>query len=453
VRRALRAPLATAFAVALLGTALFAPGASALPATGVNVLYSGPDIPNLLAPLNAPYARVFVRWSEIETRPGVYDQGRLAYTDETIRNYHAGTKVIVDLSGTPGWANGGQGPTVPPSDPQAYANFARFLAARYAGVVAAWEIWNEEDAPTWYTGSVDQYTAMLKAAFPAVKAADPSATVLVGGLTGNDYHYLEQLYGLSAGPYFDAVGVHTDTACNLNSPYSYFRDADGRIDQFSFLGYREVHNVMAAHGDGAKAIWMTEFGWNVATGTCISGMWAGKKNAGVSEQNQALFMRQALHCVASDPYVPVMVWFQMRDAGPQDTSEDRFGLLGYSGAQRPAWKALQDYNSQGDTLTDPCGNFTGPKLKLIAPGGSKHFKGPLLIRVSASSDAGVPRISIFNDGKKIRNFTSKKAPTTLTGKIRWMGSKHIKRGKHTISAIAIDPQGNQSSVSVVVYHV
>jgi hypothetical protein len=292
---------------------------------------------------------------------------------------------------------------------------------------------------------------MLKAAFPAIKAGDPSATVLIGGLTGNDYHFLEQVYALGGGPYFDGVGVHTDTACNLNSPYSFFRDADGRIDQFSFLGYREVHNVMAAHGDGAKPIWMTEFGWNVATGTCVSGMWAGKKNAGVSEQNQALFLRQALHCVAADPYVPVMVWFDMRDVGTHDTSEERFGLLRFNGTERPAWKALADFNTQGDTIKDPCGNFTGPKLTLLAPGANKHYKGPLVIRVSATSDAGVPRISIFNDGKKIRNFTNKKAPTTLTGKIRWMGAKHLKRGKHTISAIAIDPQGNQSSVSVVVY--
>jgi hypothetical protein len=405
----------------------------------------------VIAPLNAPYARVFVRWNEIETGPGVYDQGRLGYTDQTIRNYRPGTKVIVDLSGTPGWANGGQGPTAPPSDPQAYANFAHFLAARYAGVVAAWEVWNEEDATGWYAGSVEQYTAMLKAAFPSIKSGDPSATVLIGGLTGNDYHYLEKIYALGGGPYFDGVGVHTDTACNLNSPYSFFRDSDGRIDQFSFLGYREVHNVMAAHGDGAKPIWMTEFGWNVATGTCISGMWAGKKNAGVSELNQALFLRQALHCVAADPYVPVMVWFDMRDVGSHDTSEERFGLLRSNGTERPAWNALADFNSLGDTIKDPCGNFTGPKLTLIAPGANKHYKGPLVIRVSASSDAGVPRISIFNDGKKIRNFTDKKAPTTLAGKIRWMGAKRLKRGKHTISATAIDPQGNQSSVSVAVY--
>jgi hypothetical protein len=440
-------------AIGLLAALWIAPAAaSGAPAMGVNLAWSGPDIPNLVAPLGGQYVRVFVRWSEIETARGVYDQGRLGYTDQTIRGYRPGTNVVVDLSGTPKWANGGQDPTVAPNNPQDYADFLHFLAARYRGVVAGWEIWNEEDAPVWFNGSAAQYTALLKAAFPAAKTASPGATVLVGGLTGNDYHFLEQIYANGGGPSFDAVAVHTDTACSIVSPYSYFRDADGRIDQFSFLGYREVHGVMQAHGDGAKPIWMTEFGWSTATGKCISGKWAGQKAAGVSETDQALFMRQALHCVAGDGYVPVMIWFQLRDAGPQDTAEQRFGLLHYNGAHKPSWKALQDYNAVGDTLHDACGNFSGPKLSLVAPKPNVHYKGPLLIKVAATSDYGVPRITIFDDGKRIRNFTNKRDPRLLKGKIHWMGAKHISRGKHVISALAIDPMGNQTTTSVAVFH-
>jgi hypothetical protein len=452
IRRARRA--ACTIVAAALALLLAPAGASAVaPTTGINLAWSGPDIPNLIAPLNAQYVRVFVRWNEIETAKGVYDQGRLGYTDETIRGYRPGTKVVVDLSGTPGWANGGQAATAPPANPQDYADFLHFLAARYRGQVAGWELWNEEDAPVWFTGSAAQYTALLQAAYPAVKAADPGATVLVGGLTGNDYHFLEQIYANGGGPAFDAVAVHTDTACNLVSPYSYFRDADGRIDQFSFLGYREVYKVMQAHGDGAKPIWMTEFGWSTTTSTCISGKWAGQKAGGVTEADQALFMRQALHCVAGDGYVPVMIWFELRNNGALNTSEDRFGLLRYDGTEKPAWQALQTYDAQGDTLHDACGNFSGPKLSLVAPRPNLRYHGPLLIKVSASSSYGVPRITIFNDGKRIRNFTSKAHPALLEGKIHWMGAKHISRGKHVISALAIDPMGNQTTTSVVVYHV
>ncbi len=99
-----------------------------------------------------------------------------------------------------------------------FAGAINYLANAFAGRVNAWEIWNEEDSTAWWTGTPAQYVGLLKAAYPAVKSADPSASVLVGGLTGNDASYLQALYASGAQGSFDAVGVHTDTACNVTSP-------------------------------------------------------------------------------------------------------------------------------------------------------------------------------------------------------------------------------------------
>ena len=44
---------------------------------------------------------------------------------------------------------------MPPSDPSDYARFAGALAKRFAGRVAAWEIWNEEDASLWWASGPD----------------------------------------------------------------------------------------------------------------------------------------------------------------------------------------------------------------------------------------------------------------------------------------------------------
>src|SRR5205807_10077381 len=102
------------------------------------------------------------------------------------------------------------------------------------------------------------------------------------------------------------------------------------------------------------------------------------------------------------------------------------GLLHYAGTQKPAWQALQSFDTQGDTLTDACGNFSGPKLTLVAPKPNLRYRGPLLINVSASSSYGVPRITIYSDGKKIRNFTSRAHPALLTGRINWkIGRAHV----------------------------
>ncbi len=80
----------------------------------------------------------------------------------------------------------------------------------------------------------------------------------------------------------------------------------------SFLAYREVHAVMLANGDD-KPIWMTELSWRTTSAVCSEGAWAGQKPEGVSEQQQATFLRQAYHCLAQDPYVQVALWFPLAD--------------------------------------------------------------------------------------------------------------------------------------------
>ena len=77
---------------------------------------------------------------------------------------------------------------------------------------------------------------------------DPSALVLAGASTGNDYPFLEGLYAAGAGESFDGVAVHTDTACLVTPPDSYYREADGRVGRFSFLGFREVAECWNATG-------------------------------------------------------------------------------------------------------------------------------------------------------------------------------------------------------------
>ncbi len=148
----------------------------------------------------------------------------------------------------------------------------------------------------------------------AVAAADPQALVLAAASTGNDYPFVEGLYAAGAGDAFDGVAVHTDTACSVASPDSYYRE-NGRVGRFSFLGFREVHAVLAEHGHGERPILMTELGWSATSTRCARGMWAGKKAAGVSEAQQASFLKLAYHCLNYYPYVRAALWFTLRDVG------------------------------------------------------------------------------------------------------------------------------------------
>src|SRR5258707_9593204 len=71
------------------------------------------------------------------------------------------------------------------SDPADYARIVGDLVNRYKGMgVHVYEVWNEpNNAAFWPSGpDAREYTALLKAARPAIRAADPTAWVAMAGL-------------------------------------------------------------------------------------------------------------------------------------------------------------------------------------------------------------------------------------------------------------------------------
>ena len=445
--------------------ALLVAAVMATPALGAasGVVVNGPEglsprSDGLVSDLGVGWVRLYVSWSTFEPGRGHLNQEQVEALERGLAGLPQGARVIVDVVHTPAWESGSTDQSAPPRNPADYAAFIGAMAKRFAGRVAAWEIWNEEDAPIWWTGAPDPaaYTALLRAAYPAVKAGDPHATVVLGGMTGNDYEFLNQLYEHGAKGSFDAVAVHTDDICNKLSPYEYLRNDPrgsypGQINRWAFLGYRTVHEVMLAHGDNSP-IWMTELGWSTYSRVCNSGAWAGQTAGGVSPQQQASFLSQAYHCLAQDPYVQVGIWFGLQDTEPFDNPRGQYGLLDSSLTPKPAYGALSDYAHNGDRLTEPCGNFSGPAITLVHPAQGGRYTGELSITVSASDPFGVHQISLYHDGILIRNFTAYPATPTLTGHMRWFGSLKISPGKHVLTVKAEDEKGNVSSASFVIYH-
>jgi len=246
--------------------------------------------------------------------------------------------------------------------------------------------------------------------------------------------------------------VHTDNACSITPPDSYYRDDAGRVGQFSFLGFREVHAVMDAHGDGAKPIVMSELGWS-ATGTrCARGAYAGKKAAGVTEAQQAANLKLAYHCLAGYPYVAQAMWFSLRDYGQPDTELNRYGLLRFDMSQRPAFGALADIAHHGDRMSGPCGDFDAPSVTVLNPTTGTQYAKDLVISASAR-DAQSPlgRITFYANGQKIRNFT---AGLKNGGPVQidWMGARNLPIGPVRVTIEALDSFGNTTTREVDVVH-
>lgn len=411
--------------------------------------------------LRPGWVRVWFNWDAIEPTPGGYSTYLLGEFRQFFASFPAGTKVDAVLVRTPSWA----GPAVygPPTSDQSFAGFANYVANYFGSQVSAYEIWNEEDSPTTWSGTPAQYVGLLSAAYPAIKAADPGATVMLGGLGANDYPYLQQLYQAGAEKYFDAVGVHTDDACSITSPYAFaYNPGTLQINRWSFLGFTTVHSVMAANGDASKPIFMTELGWATTQTTCDSGSSAGKRVAGVSDKKQALYLRQAYHCLAQPQYsyVTAGMWFDIADFAPQDTFRNRYGLMTYGLTPKPSFKAFANLSAHGDTLKGACGNFAGPSLRMYSPYNGEHYNGPLRITVSAKRNGKAPgdivgQIELFHDGQRIMYFNRVDASYhdgVLSGTLEWQGAKYLSPGPHVITAKVNNANGVTTTVKVTVFH-
>jgi Cellulase (glycosyl hydrolase family 5) len=416
------------------------------------------------------WVRAFLYWSDIEHSKGTYNKTTLGYYDKAIARLPAGVKVLLVVVGTPAWANAGAGQTVPPTNNQDYADFVHFLAGRFAGHVQAYEIWNEEDLNIWWDApNASRYVALLKPAYAAIKSADPAATVVLGGLTGNDYQFLQRIYDAGGKGSFDVVSDHTDTACGVASPESYIRDQSGLMDQDSFLSYREVAKVIAANEGVATdssglpqslptPIWLTEFGWAVSPKLCDAGAFAGKKAGGVTDAQQQQYMLQAFHCMATDKLVQVAFWFSLQDyPTPNDSPQGDYGLERLDGSRRPSFAGFSDYAHNGDRLTEACGNFTGPTVGFTSPDPTRRQskKNTLHIDVAAHSPAGVVHIALYwNVADPAHRIGLKAAqisqvdPSTMRAQIDWFGWRHDTVSR--LIAVASDPQGNTTSQTDVV---
>jgi hypothetical protein len=184
----------------------------------------------------ATWWRTFLFWDEVEptrTSPPTYDWRHYDPLFQTADRL--GLTVIAEIQGNPSWAA-----PLPGGPPRDFDQLAQFLAAaveRYDGDgyrdapgsprVTYWELYNEPDNTDaelarqgrgwgiWgHHGAA--YARMLRRVYPAIKAANPPAKVVFGGIAHDafipsgpfDPHFLDQVLAAGGGPYFDVMNFH-----------------------------------------------------------------------------------------------------------------------------------------------------------------------------------------------------------------------------------------------------
>lgn len=210
-----------------------------------------------LQALGVQDVRIAVPWVYVQPYAQSYDWAKL----DTIVGAAAARDmgVLGVIHATPAWEgailNGHP-------DPHDFAAFASAVATRYSGKISAYELWNEPNGVTFYSPvSPEDYTDLLKAAYPAIKTADPDAIVIGGvlgavktvpGITMNAPTFVQRMYAAGAHGYFDALSYHP---YHYTTPFSQGTDPDSPLEQVA-----AIRSLMVANGDGARQVWASEYG-------------------------------------------------------------------------------------------------------------------------------------------------------------------------------------------------
>ena len=298
------------------------------------------DVLTKLKAAGTQWIRLDLGWAMLQpSGAGSFDMGwGVPFTDSVVDEIHAdGFKLLVTFWRTPGWANGGAGETTLPTHPGDYANAIKWAAARYAGKVNAWEVWNEPNEPYSMTGTDPAaYATLLRAAYPAVHAGDPTAQVVFGGPSENDAPWIARAYAAGIHGSFDVMSTHPYMGPSNAAPET---ADDGTIYKLTHVA--AVHNLMTQYGDGDKPIWFTEFGWTSHANTSGMANW----ELGVTPQVQGDYLVRTLKLLkASYPYVTNAFWYEASDQHTGTTANiDNYGLLTSAFVPKPAYDAVAAY--------------------------------------------------------------------------------------------------------------
>ena len=283
----------------------------------------------------AGWVRIDINWAQIQAAGA--DDYDWTNIDDAVKAADArGMSVLGTIAYTPTWARPAATDGTYAPDPAQYAAFAAKAAAHYSALgVQDFEIWNEPNQVDAWTPkpNVAAYTTLLKDADTAIKAADPSATVITGGLAPaasdgtniSPVDFLQGIYADGGEGSFDAVGMHP--YCNPDLP----GQPDPASAWYQMYGTpTSLRSLMVAHGDGAKQIWGTEFG-------------APSSGApGVSAGFQAQTISRAYALWATYNWAGPLFFYEGRDNGSDQSSGwDNYGFATASFAPKPSYFAYQ----------------------------------------------------------------------------------------------------------------
>ncbi len=243
------------------------------------------------------------------------------YDSSIARLNKAGINVLGLLDYNPAWAKSTNAPLE--TWIADWGDFVYNVVARYGrerGQIKYWEMWNEPNLRRYgYLAGlrdIHDVVRMLNVARAAAKAADPEATVVLGGIssiwselpTPEDYDmgtFLRMLYDAGGWNSFDILAIHPYRP-GAPEASAWRRD----VAQDFEAELRVVDGLLAEFG--SKPVWLTEISWSSYDGPF-----------GVSDEEQAAFLVRMYLRALTHPAIERVFWYDLRDDTAPSAPYDR----------------------------------------------------------------------------------------------------------------------------------
>ena len=292
-----------------------------------NISYTDRDISNMK---NGGYSifRSTIPWSSVEKEKGGYTLPELCI-DRIDKIKENGIEALIVLSGNNSLYGENEFPKTD-EEVEGFANFCSYVAGELKGKVKYYEMFNEPNSLHNISG--ERYAKLIKAAYPAIKAADPEAYVLgvsqagIWWPTTCEATFMKQVFEAGGADYMDAVSVH---------PYP---DMSKKAVDENPVSYKEVMDCIVDAMCGAKLpIWITETGYSSVT----------NEYGSISDDEQAAFEVRLLVLFDEDGRADMMMKYQLRDLqeNPEkDWDQAHFGLTFNDGTPKPNYRTATAKN-------------------------------------------------------------------------------------------------------------
>lgn len=351
------------------------------------------------------YIRTEMNWNKYEAQKGVYELSvyQRRCLAEARKN---GVKLLVVL-GLGNELYSASENTIPKTDEEktAFYNYVYHLTKElehdYGDVVAAYELWNEPNHPSFnkdMAASGSDYASLAKTVRDALNAASAKCPLIGLSMTGvhdSDYFkWCEDAYKAGLGKYVDGMSFHP--YWSGLSPETY--DMTAKMNK--------MHGLADTYG-GLRKLWTTEHGY-----TTIKDY--------ISEEIQAQRLIRSYLISVSDPDFEKYFIYQLQDGGnnPYD-AEHQWGLIRCWRNIETPYQAKQSYTAVAAL------NYLLDGFKYESHDSETDYERYCF----KNSETGERLYAVYNKDEKVKTYTPDKAGDGYEIKIYDTVGNELKAGE------------------------